>query len=74
MLASPAADVLMEACLALESLARDHKVEMCQAKVVGMLIALISHSGDAKDEALVQAAGRVLRLLAQERVSLGQMY
>ena len=74
LLASPAADVLMEACLALESLARDHKVEMCQAKVVGMLIALISHSGGAKDEALVQAAGRVLRLLAQERVSLGQMY
>ena len=57
----------MEACLALEPLARDHRVEMCQAKVVGLLIALVSHrSSAAKDAALVEAAGRVLRMLAQD--------
>ena len=49
-----------EVCLALEPLASKHKVAMCQAKVVGRLIAM-NHSGDPS---LMDCAGRILKLLA----------
>ena len=47
-------------CLALEMLAERHKVAMCQARVVGQLIAM-SHS---RDPELMDCAGTVLKLLA----------
>jgi len=59
LLAVPSPRLQMEACLALEPLAADHKVSMCQAQVVSALIAL-THT---PDDDLVAAAGRVLRML-----------
>ena len=61
LLAEPSARVQHEACLALEPLAADHRVAMCQAQVVGALIALTQV---ADDDALVTAASRVLKMLA----------
>lgn len=59
LLATPSPSLQVEACLALEPFCEDHKVAMCQAKVVGSLIAL-TQSGDAW---VVNTASRVLKCL-----------
>ena len=59
-LSSASARLQIEACCALEPFAASHKVAMCQAKIVGLLISL-THSSDTEVQA---TAGRVLRLLA----------
>ena len=60
MLGVPSARVQMEVCLALEPLAKEHRVPMCQAQIVSALIALTHTS----DDELITAASRVLKLLA----------
>ena len=60
LLGSSSPRLQIEACLALEPFASAHRVSMCQARVVGALIAL-THSSD---EEVQDTAGRVLRLLA----------
>jgi hypothetical protein len=60
LLATPSPRLQMEVCLALEPLAAEHRVAMCQAQVVTALIAL-THT---PDDELATCAGRVLKLLA----------
>jgi hypothetical protein len=59
MLTAPSRQVQIEACQALEPLCANHKVPLCQARVVGALIALTQST----DEEVVVAAARVLHQL-----------
>jgi len=59
LLATPSARLQIEACLALEPFCVEHKVAMCQAKVVGALISLTQ----SHDPHVVTAASRVLTSL-----------
>ena len=59
LLMSPSARLQIEACLALEPFAAEHKIAMAQAKVIGALIALTQSS----DQEVQLTAGRVLKLM-----------
>jgi len=59
LLTAPSRQVQIEACQALEPLCANHKVPLCQARVVGALIALTQST----DEEVVVAAARVLHQL-----------
>ena len=59
LLTAPSRQVQIEACQALEPLCANHKVQLCQARVVGALIALTQST----DKEVVEAAARVLHQL-----------